>query len=321
MGVQRLRMTGALSVAATAVGWWMWGALAAVLVAQVCAFAAQRAGLPSDHWPAREHLSFGARVLTADMNYEYLDRMWKEAPGELQAVRNSNLVVVHAGWPWHVVWGALDLSPRAPWTMQRTYGAFAVMRDPLAASPVMATRVIPLQPIWSALCLSGAAYGLVIASAVGIQRDIRRQLRVNAHRCATCGYALEFIAGGTCPECGALIGNAPTPWLRAQRVAVATLRAVATFVRESLWFRGAPTGFACAVCAGGAAMYVDARWWFTAWPIAIAGAGFVTAVVGTLVEFRRRPAIAWQPVLAAAVCAGVVLTVRSQLNWIAQYAN
>jgi hypothetical protein len=75
-----------------------------------------------------------------------------------------------------------------------------------------------------------------------------------------------------------------------------------------------------AACAA-AALFVDAQWWYSAWPIAIAGAGVVAAVVAVFAEVRRRPAVAWQPVLAGAVCGGVVLAARSQLDWIAQFAN
>lgn len=129
--------------------------------------------------------------------------------GGLEAVRpdpvKSPMGCEHAtGWPVPALWYAIVLE-RLP---DQTLGARAEGGIPFEPSLVRARRgmaeirALPYRPIWPGIAVDTAAYGLIGWLVFGGLRFLRAAWRRRRRCCPECGYSLEGIAAGVCPECG-----------------------------------------------------------------------------------------------------------------------
>jgi hypothetical protein len=122
---------------------------------------------------------------------------WARVPDEHWAPRG--VTTYAAGWPWPALSAWEEHHPPNPARVLRTmHDAWVIARV-----PSVATRWLPLRPMWPGLIADTLFYAtLIMASASGAScfRGCRRRQR---GLCPACGYDVRATpAGAPCPECG-----------------------------------------------------------------------------------------------------------------------
>lgn len=147
---------------------------------------------------------FGASrdLLESSLGYERHDNAF---------IVDSNLVLWHAGWPFHCVQsrtqsevsGApshLHIDRAAPPTgPQFGFRLPAFLR--LRSTPP--DRVLPLTPVWPGLAANTACYAASLWLLSSVHLTLRRLLRLRRNHCPICNYNRQGLPPSTpCPECG-----------------------------------------------------------------------------------------------------------------------
>lgn len=63
-------------------------------------------------------------------------------------------------------------------------------------------RRVPTSVLAWGTVANTAIYAMLVGCAYGLVRHIRRSRRIAKGRCVSCGYSLEGLLAGVCPECG-----------------------------------------------------------------------------------------------------------------------
>ncbi len=118
------------------------------------------------------------------------------------------------GWPLPCLWCLLEgvPNPTGYWG-HRAISGIIVNRNwkgfarPWPGDPPV---TLPYRPLWGAFAANTGVYAAAWWVLLVAPGEVRRALRRRRGRCASCGYDLSGLPGGTtCPECGRRDGVEP----------------------------------------------------------------------------------------------------------------
>ncbi len=143
----------------------------------------------------------------------WIDRALRGAGLDLVIVkREQPAEIVHlyrAGWPFRAMQGESRPTtagkPEYAWAVPLSSkvtlrAELVVVKAKVLTS--LATRVVPLRPVWPGFLGNTVLYTVVAVGVIGCAWLVRRAYRRWRGRCIGCGYDLRGDLDRGCPECG-----------------------------------------------------------------------------------------------------------------------
>jgi len=126
-----------------------------------------------------------------------------EVVGALPEPEDTWVVDHAAGWPFLAFRGSFRATQTPRVTATDPHWSIITRQQ---RAPLQLPVALPLRPVWPGAFLNAAIYGVVLALIAALfrmpWRVAREFSRLRRGACLACGYPLQYVFSGGCPECG-----------------------------------------------------------------------------------------------------------------------